>query len=78
MRRSLEVHELLYLLDKTRVAEVMTQNPLFAHSDMTLEAAAGLVAEKRIGCPPVLRDDKVVGIITRMDFVKFVAAGRGK
>ena len=74
----LEVHELLYLLDKTRVAEVMTKNPLSAPAAMTLEAAAGLLAEKRIGCLPVLRDDKVVGIITKMDFVKFVAGGKGK
>ena len=74
----LEVHELLYLLDKIRVAQVMTKKPLFASADMTLEAAAGLLAEKRIGCLPVLRDDKVVGIITKMDFVKLVAAGKGK
>ena len=74
----LEVHELLYLLDKIRVAQVMTKKPLFASADMTLEAAAGLLAEKRIGCLPVLRDDKVVGIITKMDFVKLVAAGKVK
>jgi len=74
----LEVHELLYLLDKVRVAQVMTKKPFSAPADMTIEAAAGLLAEKRIGCLPVLRDEKVVGIITKMDFVKFVAAGKGK
>lgn len=74
----LEVHELLYLLDKVRVAQVMTKKPFSAPADMTLEAAAGLLAEKRIGCLPVLRDDKVVGIITKMDFVKLVAAGKVK
>ena len=74
----LEVHELLYLLDKVRVAQVMTKKPFSAPADMTIEAAAGLLAEKRIGCLPVLRDEKVVGIITKMDFVKLVAAGKVK
>ena len=75
---TLEVHELLYLLDKVRVAQVMTKKPFSAPADMTIEAAAGLLAEKRIGCLPVLRDEKVVGIITKMDFVKFVAMGKEK
>ena len=74
----LEVHELLYLLDKVRVAQVMTKKPFSAPADMTIEAAAGLLAEKRIGCLPVLRNEKVVGIITKMDFVKFVATGKGR
>ena len=74
----LEVHELLYLLDKVRVAQVMTKKPFSAPADMTIEAAAGLLAEKRIGCLPVLRNEKVVGIITKMDFVNFVATGKGR
>lgn len=64
---SLEVHELLYLLDKVEVHEIMTKEVTTVTPDTPVEEAARLMAEKRIGGLPVLDGERLVGIITETD-----------
>jgi CBS domain-containing membrane protein len=62
-------------LDNLRVKDAMKTEPITTTADASLASAAGLMAEKKIGCLPVLEAGKIVGILTEGDFVLW-AAGR--
>jgi len=64
---SLEVHELLYLLDKVEVQGIMTKEVVTVSPDSPVEEAARLMVEKKIGGLPVLEGERLVGIITETD-----------
>ena len=61
---SLSIHELHYLLDKIRVADIMTKAVITISPDDTVEDAARLLLKHRIGGLPVVRQGKLVGILT--------------
>jgi acetoin utilization protein AcuB len=67
---SLSVWELNYLLSKIVVEEVMTRDVITITEDTLLESAARIMADRKIGGLPVMRDSKVVGIITETDLFK--------
>jgi acetoin utilization protein AcuB len=64
---SLNVWEMHYLLSKITVREVMTRDVITIKEDTPLEEAARIMADNKIGGLPVLRDSRVVGIITETD-----------
>jgi len=65
---TLDMHELLYLISKIKVGDIMTRNPFTVRVDSTVEETAELLMEKRISGVPVVDDQgQVVGIITRDD-----------
>lgn len=45
--------------------------------DMTVAQAVGLLAERRIGCLPVVADGAVVGIVSERDIVRALGAEGG-
>jgi acetoin utilization protein AcuB len=67
---SLSVFEIPYLLAKIKMTEVMTKDVVTVTEDTPLEEAARVMADNRVGGLPVLRDGKVVGIITETDLFK--------
>ena len=67
---SLSVWEMNYLLSKITVKEVMTRKVLTVQVDTPIEEAARLMADNKIGGVPVMKADKVVGIITETDLFK--------
>jgi acetoin utilization protein AcuB len=67
---SLNVWELNYLLSKTTVAEIMTSNVISINEDTPIEEAARIMADNKIGGLTVVRDEKLVGIITETDLFK--------
>jgi len=67
---SLSVHELNYLLHKITVDEIMTKNVITVDEDTTIEEAARIMVDKKIGGLPVLSKGEVVGIITETDLFK--------
>jgi acetoin utilization protein AcuB len=67
---SLCIHELHYLLSKMKVSEVMTTDVITVTEYTPLEQAARIMVDNKIGGLPVLRDDKLVGIITETDLFK--------
>ena len=71
---SLEVHELNYLLDKVKLSEVMTKSPFTVTPATSVQNAARLIAEKKLGCLPVLHHGSLVGIVTTGDFLRCLAA----
>ena len=70
---TLEVHELLYLLDKLQVGQVMTSNPITISPEDSVQSAAKLLVEHKIGCLPVIMDGTIGGIVTKMDLLNIIA-----
>jgi acetoin utilization protein AcuB len=76
---SLEVHELRYLLDRLKVAEIMTRGVITIGPTFPLEEAARLMVQEKIGAVPVVDEGRLVGIVTETDvltlFVQAMGAG---
>ena len=67
---SLSVWEINYIMSKITIREVMTKNVLTVMVDTPIEEAARIMADNKIGGLPVIKDDKIVGIITETDLFK--------
>lgn len=74
---TLSVHELTYVLQKLAVGNVMTKDVITATPDMPIERAAATLHDKKIGALPVLKDDKLVGIITTTDLMEVLLIAVG-
>ena len=70
---TLEVHELLYLLDKVKIDSIMSKNVVTIENGTTLKQAALTMVEKNIGCLPVVEGKQLTGIITRTDILRYFA-----
>jgi acetoin utilization protein AcuB len=64
---SLSTHELSYLLEKVTVGMVMIKTVVTVSPSTTIERAAYIMQQHRIGALPVMEDDELVGIITSTD-----------
>lgn len=67
---SLSIWEINYHLSKITVEEIMTREVITVTEDTPIEQAARVMADNKIGGLPVMRGDKVVGIITETDLFK--------
>lgn len=75
---TLEVHELYYLLSELKLKSIMVKNPVSILATDTVERAALVMTEKRIGGLPVVdENNSVVGIISDMDVFKVLIAITG-
>jgi acetoin utilization protein AcuB len=75
---SLNIWEMYDLLSKVHVENVMSKEVITVTEDTPVEEAAALMAEKKIGALPVMRDDKLVGIVTETTLLKMFAEMMGK
>jgi len=78
---TLDMHELLFLVSKIKVRDLMKKPVYTVPPDFTIEEAAALLLEKRIsGLPVVNEDGQLVGIITRSDIFQLIISltGLGK
>ena len=66
---TLSVHELNYLLSEMKAGDIMTRNPVTVSPETPVEEAARVLNERNIGCLPVVKNDKLVGIITTCDLL---------
>jgi acetoin utilization protein AcuB len=68
---TLEIHELMYLLSKIKIKEIMTKNPITVPADFTLEETAEILLKNKISGVPVMdTGGKVIGTITQGDIFK--------
>ncbi len=75
---TLEVHELYYLLSELKIKSIMTKNPVSILASDTMERAALLMTERRIGGLPVVdMANRVVGVISDMDVFRVLIAITG-
>ena len=57
---------------KTVISEIMVKEPVTIPPTMTIGELCELFAEKNIGGVPVVKDDKIMGIITERDILRAV------
>jgi acetoin utilization protein AcuB len=75
---TLEVHELLYLLTKIKVKDIMTKDPITVPPDYTAEETAKVLLESKISGAPVVDDNgQVVGTITQTDLFRVLISLTG-
>lgn len=55
------------------VKEVMSDPPITIAPHASVQEAARLMMEKKVGCLPVLEGSQLVGIVTETDMLKLVA-----
>ena len=68
---TLDVYELSYLLSKLTVDKVMTKNIVSVQENEVIEEAARIMADRNIGCLPVLKESFLVGLVTDTDIFHF-------
>jgi CBS domain-containing protein/nucleotide-binding universal stress UspA family protein len=60
-------------LDRTKVDAVMTGSPVTVSADAPVTAAIGILLDENINALPVLRGDRLVGIVSRTDILRLAA-----
>lgn len=77
---SLSIFEINYLLEKLKVKDAMTPNPITVDADAPIEEAALIMRDNRISALPVVENGEVVGIITESDifraFIEMLGDGK--
>lgn len=68
---TLSIHEMNYLLSKTRVKDIMIKKVITVRPDSLIEEAADIMEKKDIGCLPVVGEsNELLGILTTSDILK--------
>jgi CBS domain-containing protein len=62
------------LLKSKQIKDVMQKRVLTVTPDTPIKEAAHLMADKKIGCVPVVADGTVVGLVTTTDILRYVEA----
>lgn len=66
---SLSIWEINYHLDRIKARDVMVKKVISVTEDATVEDAAQLMIDNRVGSLPVMRDEQLVGIVTEIDLL---------
>jgi CBS domain-containing protein len=72
VKKSFPLGKQKHQLDELLVNDAMTAPPITIQADMTVAQAAKHMLETGVGCFPVLKNEKVVGIISRTDVIKTI------
>lgn len=75
---SLSIYELNYLLSQLKIERVMSANPITVSSEATIGQAAKLMYNHKIGCLPVMDNERLIGLITKSDIFRVIARGVGE
>jgi len=71
---SLSLFEINYFWAKLTVKETMTPNPVTLAPDDTIKTASQHMLEHKISGLPVVSGEKVVGILTQTDILRFLVS----
>ena len=75
---TLDVHELLYLVSKIKVLNIMTKNPITVPQNFTVEETAEVLLKHKIsGVPVVDQNGQLVGTITQTDLFRVLISLTG-
>lgn len=75
---SLEIHELLYLISKIKINEIMTKKPITVPEDYTVEETAEILLKHNISGVPVIDQYRdVIGTITQNDIFRILISLTG-
>jgi CBS domain-containing protein len=73
---SLSIFELHYLLARLRVSEFMTRDLITVTPLTTIDRAAQIMLEHKIGGLPVVERGMLIGIITESDIFRMLVKGK--
>lgn len=74
----LEIHELLHLLNRVRIRDIMSRNPITIPENYTIEEAAEVLYDHHISGAPVMDDKgRLVGLVTQDDLFKALMSMMG-
>ena len=73
-KKMLNLGGLFFLLEPILVREIMTKNPTTVGPDTTAQEAAIIMVNNRIGALPVVRNGKLIGIVTESDLLRCFAS----
>lgn len=62
------IWEFTMILHKMKVKDIMKTQVITGDPDMTVESAVALAQHRKIGCLPVMENNKLIGIVTTNDF----------
>jgi len=75
---TLDVHELIYLISKIKIKDIMSKKPVTISPDFTIEETASVLLDNNIsGAPVVDHDNQLIGIITQADIFKVIISLTG-
>ena len=75
---TLDVHELLYLVSKIKVGNIMTKDPITVPQNFTVEETAEVLLKHKIsGAPVVDQNGQLVGTITQTDLFRVLISLTG-
>jgi acetoin utilization protein AcuB len=66
---TLSIWELNYQLSQIKAEDVMVKRVISIHEDATVEQAARIMIDRKIGSLPVLREEDLIGIVTDVDLL---------
>jgi CBS domain-containing protein len=61
-------------LEGVRISDVMSAPPISVPPDASVQDAAGVMAEKKIGCLPVVSEGRLLGMLAETDVLRYFAA----
>lgn len=67
------VEERRAFMHMVEIERIMSTPPIVVDPEATIEEAALVMAEKKIGCLPVVDGDRLLGLITETDILRWVA-----
>lgn len=70
-----EYNKALHQDDDTKkcVEDVMIKNPITIHPEASIMEAMDIMAENKIGCLPVVKNNRLIGVITEQNFMMITA-----
>jgi acetoin utilization protein AcuB len=74
---TLSVFEVDYILSRTKVGQIIQGPVITVGPDLPIEEAARVMVDHRIGCLPIVEDDKLLGIISDTDIFRVFVEGLG-
>ena len=77
-QQDLPQNELQELLKSMTVQEIMVEGVETAEAGQDIVEAGNIMLDNKLGCLPVVEGDRLVGILTEADFVKFVVKTAGE
>jgi CBS domain-containing protein len=60
------------LIKTIKIKEVMTKHVITISPEATVKEAARVMINKKIGCLPVVEDQKLIGLLTETDILRYV------
>jgi CBS domain-containing protein len=60
------------LIKTITIKEIMTEHVITISPEATIKDAARLMIDKKIGCLPVVEDQKLIGLLTETDILRYV------